>query len=98
MALFLVVAINDPSGTAIQAALTARFPNEHYEIAPNRWVVSSDSPTAKDLSDTVGITQAGKPATIMAIVVSIRGYYGAAPGDLWEWMAAKVEKVEKANG
>ena len=94
MAMFLVVAINDTSGAAIAAALTAMFPNEHYVIAGHTWFVNSDSPTAKDLSDTLGITKAGS-ALNMGVVVSIKGYYGGAPGDLWEWVSAKVEK---ANG
>jgi hypothetical protein len=95
MALFLVVAIDDQSGTAIQAALTAKFPNNYYTLAPCRWFVSSNSPTAMDLSDALGITNAGGATVLLGIVVSIKGYYGSAPGNVWEWVAAKVER---ANG
>ena len=98
MALFMVVAITEATAASVETALAATFPNEYYKIAPHHWFVNASIPTAKDLSDVLGITNAGKATPAMGLVVSIKGYYGSAPGELWEWVAAKTANAANVNG
>jgi hypothetical protein len=62
---------------------------------PNDWIQVPDSPlyfvwaagTAKDVSDKIGITS-GNLGPVVVLAVS--GYYGRAPMNIWEWIAAKI--------
>ena len=93
MALFFVTALHDPQGL-IEGAIKAKFPDDHYRVTADKWFVSADSVTARQLSDSIGLTD--KPAqagAITGIVVSAAGYFGRAQPDLWEWLALKANKT-----
>lgn len=91
MALFLVVALQS-SDHVIEAAITAKIvqKDDIYRLESGKWIVDVGVATSKDLSDFLGIT-----LTATHFVVPVRGYFGRAQPDLWEWLAAKSVK---ANG
>jgi hypothetical protein len=84
MALFLLVALQN-NEHAVQAAVSSKITNENvYTIEAGKWVIDSPATTSRDLSDALGIASA-----LTFFVVPIRGYFGRAQPDLWEWLAAK---------
>jgi hypothetical protein len=88
MALFLVAAIQN-GAAAVDSAITAKIQaEERYQIESGKWVVSMDAPTAKAVSDTLGLTE-----NATHITLPIRGYFGRSQPDLWEWLAAKSARV-----
>jgi hypothetical protein len=92
MALFFVTALHDPQAT-IEAAIMQRFPNDYYKLTADKWFVSADSVTAKQMSDVIGLTdKPSVPGNATGIVISVGGYFGRAQPDLWEWIAAKANK------
>jgi hypothetical protein len=90
--IFAIFGVANP--TVLGPVIAATYPTDHYVIeAPgNEWLVS-DSGTAKDVCDKLGITGGERGA---AIVVGVRGYYGRKSTDLWEWMKAKLEATNGA--
>jgi hypothetical protein len=91
MALFFIVALQN-SAPAVEAAISAKVtPGNVYTIEPGKWIVDSPATTSKDLSEALSIA-----ATATHFVVPVRGYFGRAQPDLWEWLAAKT--TVKAGG
>ena len=87
MALFLIVALKE-STPVIGAAITSKVPADRvYKIEQGKWVIDSDSITAKDVSEKLDLAGAASH-----IIVGFRGYYGRAQPDLWEWIAARSAK------
>jgi hypothetical protein len=94
MPLFLVAALGD-SAKAIDAAVRETFPEKHYKIDDTKWFVNAKLATAKALSDQLGITSdVPDQAKSTGVVVSIRGYFGRGPADLWEWIASQASTPE----
>jgi len=88
MALFVVVALKD-TDALIDAAVPAKSsPGKFYKIEQGKWIVDSEAITAKDVSDQLGLS-----AATNHLIVAVRGYYGRAQPDMWEWMAAKSAKA-----
>jgi hypothetical protein len=86
-----VFAIIAPSEfPALSEAILMKFPNDNLTIAPGQWLVAGKG-TAKDISDSLGITE-GKVST--AIVFTIVGFYGYAAPNIWEWIAAKLNQKD----
>lgn len=82
MSMFYVSGIKKPE-SIISALTTKGLP--HVEASPNQWFVSYKG-TSKELSDLLGITSNNDGST--GIVVAISGYYGRAPTNVWEFVAA----------
>lgn len=72
---------------AVKTALDRVYPLDHIEVGPGQWLVIAEG-TAKDVSDTLGITGGTLGS---AVVVSASGYFGRAPSNIWEWLAAKMK-------
>lgn len=89
MPLYAVIALKN-SAPVIDQAVRSNFPSDTYQIEPGKWIVKTDVPTAKDLSTKLGLVQAH-----VHLILPIRGYFGRAQPDLWEWLATQSEK---ANG
>jgi hypothetical protein len=88
MALFLVLALKG-SSSIIGLPIAAKIPaTDFYTIEDGKWIVESNVSTSKDLSDFLGIAQIATH-----FIVPVRGYYGRAQPDLWEWLAAKTSKA-----
>jgi hypothetical protein len=85
MALFFLVALQQ-SAPALQVVLSSKIATGSlYTIESGKWIVDSPATTSRDLSDSLGITDAQT-----FFVVPVRGYFGRAEPDLWEWLAAKT--------
>jgi hypothetical protein len=85
MPLFFMVALQN-STTAIEAVLTSKIAvGSLYTIESGKWIIDSPATTSKDLADSLGIT-----STLPFFTVPVRGYFGRAQPDLWEWLAAKT--------
>ena len=90
MNVFAVISI-EPS-PALESAITSRFQNDHLRINDTVTLVAGPT-TSKDVSDQLGITQG---PTFRAVVLASTGYFGRAPGHIWEWMQAKAAASSKA--
>jgi hypothetical protein len=86
MALFFLVALQN-STPAVEAAVSSKIAaGSVYAIESGKWIVDSPATTSKALADSLEITGA-----VPFFVVRVRGYFGRAQPDLWEWLAAKTE-------
>ncbi len=89
-AMVFVVLAASPFDGKLGLAIQANFPGKHLILAPGQWLVAA-SGTAKDISDKLGITN-DLPDAIPIVptgqVFSISGYFGRAPNNVWEWIAA----------
>ena len=87
MATYIIISLGD-SGPAIDAAVLQRAPVEdRLQLDLGRWLINSTLPTSKELADSFGIGLSEPFPTF--IICPIRGYYGRARPDIWEWLAAK---------
>jgi len=84
MATYILISLGD-SGAAIDQAVMQKIAAEdRLQLDPGRWLINSALPTSKEVSDALGISGADT-----FIVCPIRGYYGRARPDVWEWLASK---------
>jgi hypothetical protein len=90
MALFAVFALKD-STSGVDEAITRTFPGDSYRIEPGKWIVNADTTTGKELSTKLGLIN-----THSHFVLPVRGYFGRAQPDLWEWLAAQAAKKADA--
>lgn len=87
MAVFAIIPTS-AQNEVLESAINSKFGSKAYKLPMGQWLVSY-SGTSKVLSDELGITE-GK-GEVSAIVVSISGYYGRAPTDVWEWIKLNWE-------
>lgn len=87
--IFAIISLG-PSSDALIAAISAKFPDNYFHVAPpdGRLFLVSDSGTAKSVSDKLGVTVGGIFGSV--VVFGISGYFGVAPVNTWEWIAAKL--------
>lgn len=85
--IFAILAADN--STTLAAAITRHYPTDHRQLAEGQWLVV-DKGTAKEVADKLGITtgEAGG-----GLVVSVSGYFGRKPADLWEWMKVKMAQT-----
>jgi hypothetical protein len=81
---------------ALSEAISANYPdNDFLQATPDtRLYFVTDSGTAKDVSDRLGISDG---AFGSVVVLAVSGYFGRAPINVWEWVAATVAKPVKAK-
>ena len=85
MPLFFLVALQN-SAPAIEVALSSKIAaGSLYTIESGKWIIDSPATTSRDLADSLEIT-----TTLPFFIVPVRGYFGRAQPDLWEWLAAKT--------
>jgi hypothetical protein len=87
MALYLIVSLNTipNSDQSVDAAVQAKIPKEDaHQIESGKWLINSNAVTSKEVSDALGISEG--PTYFLT---PVRGYFGRAKGDTWEWLAAK---------
>ncbi|MGD1072924.1 MAG: hypothetical protein ABSB15_22610 [Bryobacteraceae bacterium] len=88
MAIFVVMGLGDPA--ALGEAIQEHFPDEYYALESDKWFVSADGVTSKDIAIKLGMRKADKGIT--GIVLPISGYNGLASPDIWEWLRAKMAR------
>jgi len=88
MATYLLIAL-DSFAEPLDSAVESGISQEHrHKIESGKWLISSTRATSKDVSDSLGIS-----TTTTFFIAPIRGYFGRAKPDIWEWLAAKAETV-----
>jgi hypothetical protein len=85
MTIFAVFRVGRPE--ALQAAIEGAFPDDHIQLQNDEWLISADM-TPEELSRRIGIKEGENGS---AIIFSMRGYYGRAPSDVWDWIKTKAE-------
>ena len=86
MTVFAILNVANP--LAMQNALNEKFPDNHLQVNATAYLVAAVGLTAKDVSDKLGVTESD--STGSAIIFTTSGYYGRAPTNVWEWIAAKI--------
>jgi hypothetical protein len=82
MSIFYVSAFSSPE--VIESALkNSTFP--YIEAIQGQWIISFKG-TSEELSNMLGISD--NKNGLSAIVLSVSGYWGFAPNNLWEFMTA----------
>jgi hypothetical protein len=85
MTVFVIISLSD-NPQLLEVKLKEQYPNDHFVLAPGRWLVAAEG-IAKTVSDKlVGL---GNPTFGMFVVFALSGYYGFAYNAIWEWIALK---------
>jgi hypothetical protein len=88
MSTYFIVSLGS-SPDFVDSAVQTKIPAEdRYQLEPGKWLINSSSLTSKDVSDGLSISD-----STTFFIAPIRGYYGRAKPDVWEWLAAKTAKV-----
>jgi hypothetical protein len=87
MSIFIIVRQLPVPESDLGVAIKAAFPDDVYELGDGAWLVS-DSSTALDVSNKIGITE-GKVGS--AVVIEAASYYGRANPAIWSWIKTKWE-------
>lgn len=83
MAVFAVIVQAGPGGDGLPAAIRQHFDKANYQLDGDRgWLVAGKA-TAKEVSDTLGITDGTSGA---ALVVEVASYFGRANPGIWTWI------------
>jgi hypothetical protein len=83
MPIFAVMGLGNPLlGHKVQE----QFPNDHLVIAVDKWFVVANGATAMSVAEQLGMNKA---QNITGIVVTVGGYFGLGPTNVWEWLKAK---------
>lgn len=88
MTLFTIIQQPGTIGDQLSNAVKAAYPDDVYVLGNGAWIVS-DSVTARDVSDKIGISEGDNGS---AIVVEVASYFGRANPSIWSWMKAKWEQ------
>jgi hypothetical protein len=83
MPIFAVMGLGDPN---LGDKVKEQFPNDHLVVAADKWFVAEAGATASSVSEKLGMSKA---QGILGIVVTVGGYNGLAPTNIWEWIKAK---------
>jgi hypothetical protein len=84
MPIFAVIGLGD--ATALAAKVKEQFPDDHCAVESDKWFVAAVGTTAAAVATKLGMSPADK---IDGIVVTVGGYFGLAPPNIWEWLKAK---------
>jgi hypothetical protein len=83
MPIFAVMGLGNPN---LGAKVKEKFPNDHLDVGFDKWFVAENGATASSVAEKLGISKSGN---ILGIVVTVGGYNGLAPTNIWEWIKAK---------
>ncbi len=75
----------DTAGAVDLAVVRAIPEEERHQIEPGKWLISSQKPTSKDVSDLLDLSV----EKTVHFIAPIRRHFGLAKPDVWEWLAAK---------
>ena len=93
MAIFAVIVQSGSGGDRLPAAIQDHFGQANYRLDGDRgWLVAARA-TAKEVSDTLGITDG---ASGSALVVEVASYFGRANPNIWTWIKNNWETGKNA--
>lgn len=88
MTLFAIIQQPGPNSEKLANAVGTAYPDAVYNLGNQAWIVS-DSATAKDVSDKIGISEGENGS---GAVFEIASYFGRANPAIWTWMKSKWER------
>ena len=71
----------------LSVAIFQAYPDDTYDLGNGAWLIS-DSVTAKEVSDKIGISDGTNGS---AVVIEAASYFGRANPAIWSWIKAKWE-------
>lgn len=83
MAVFAV--LMPVNNATLEQSIEERFKTDALKIRPGQWLVAAPG-TAKELSDTLGVTDGSNGS---AVIITAASYFGRANPSIWEWIRAK---------
>lgn len=92
MPLYLATPLYQNAKEALIATVINQI-DEHdrYQIKNGGWLIKF-SGTSRELSEKLGVTgPQGATSVGSVLIVSINGYYGRGPTDMWEWIKTRME-------
>ncbi|MCH8166923.1 MAG: hypothetical protein IIC03_03215 [Proteobacteria bacterium] len=85
MTIFVIIRQAGTDVEKLGKAIASAYPDDIYDLGDGAWLVS-DTATAKDISDNIGITD-GKIGS--AVIIETASYFGRANPAIWSWIKAK---------
>lgn len=83
MTIFAVIVQAGSGSDRLPAAIRQHFDKANYQLdGDHGWLVAGKA-TAKEVSDTLGITDGASGA---ALVVEVASYFGRANPSIWTWI------------
>jgi hypothetical protein len=89
MAIFVVMGLGEAAG--LGKRIKELFPDDHYTIESDKWLVAADRATANSIAIKLGMTEAENVAGLV-VTIAGAGYNGLAPGDIWDWIITKATR------
>jgi hypothetical protein len=83
MPIFAVMGLGN---AALGAKVREQFPDDYFVVGPDKWFVAESGATAASVAEKLGMSPSGG---ILGVVVTVGGYNGLAPTNIWEWIKAK---------
>ena len=88
MTLFAIIQQPGPNSEKLANAIGNAYPDAVYGLDGGAWIIS-DTATAKDVSDKIGISDGENGS---GIILEIASYFGLANPAVWSWMKTKWER------
>ena len=84
--IFAVMATSQPE--KLKPLIEELFPDTNFLVAPGQWLlVGPSTMTSQELPVKLKVSVDETVST--AIIMSVSGYFGRAPINVWEWLVAK---------
>ena len=87
MTIFAVMA-KEPT-SELEGTIARVYPKEkNYRLTDRTWLLS-DTATAREVSEKLGVRKGG--ITGVVVMGTTSAYYGVANTSLWDWLRARIE-------
>ncbi len=84
--IFAIMAVSQPE--KLRPLIEGAFPDASISVAPGQWLLIGPSTmTTQELSVKLEVSVENSISN--AIIMSVGGYFGRAPVNVWEWLVAK---------
>lgn len=94
MAVFVIIADNDPVIDPINAAIQGAFPEANLRYGTRTWFAYAKSKTAKQIAEDIGIKGEPPPFTGVVVLQLSGPYWGRANPQVWDWLKTNFEKTD----
>jgi len=93
--IFAIMATSQPD--KLEALIESQFPENNFLVASGQWlVVGPSTMTSQELA--VKLQVSVDESVSAAIIMSVSGYFGRAPINVWEWLVAKSGDTSAVAG